>query len=138
MIKLLTYSQDKGDDLLEFNFNEPEIDFNSSLNSVVINATKQKIYMAGNSFIAFDTEANFQKIQVENISLARSFIQMHYKENQHCLIVSTKFDNPIMIFHGDDITLKSCNNDLYKFEIDHKPLFLYNLHYMVISRKTPV
>ena len=73
MIRLETFT-DKNERLLEFNFNNPEISYQST-GWINIFTTKQKLTISGNSFIAYDTEIGRVNANTEDFLLAKDWIQ---------------------------------------------------------------
>lgn len=132
MIKIITFS-DSGESLLEFTFNNPEIQYFSETQWVNIISTKQKITLFKNALIAFDTDISNQKIDSSYFSLAESYIQDFYKNYDKTLVISTQLNEPIFIFHGKNITLTSMDKLYFTFEIDNKPLKINNMNWMIIT-----
>ena len=134
-MKLITYSNDN-DKLFEFNFNNPLIQYNSKMDLIEVIATKQKIYICGNAFIAYDEEILIQPVDAGWVSAAQNWIQTFYKNNESCLLISSHSNKPIMLFHGKEISLKS-KDTFYKFQIDNHQLLVYNCNFLVLSHKNP-
>ena len=99
MIKLTTFTNENIK-LLNFSFNDCTIEYFTKTQWINVFSAKQKITIKGNSFIAYDESIPKVLIDSESFSLAESWIQYFYKENQKILIISTITDEPLYIFHS--------------------------------------
>lgn len=132
MIKLETFTN-TSEKLLEFNFNEPKINYEST-GWINVFATKQKLTICGNSFIAYDTEVRRVNANTEDFSFAKSWIQSYYKENEKILLISSCADEPLFIFHGTTISISNIKNSYAEFSVDGKKIFINNLHWLILTR----
>ena len=136
MIRLETFTN-KNERLLEFNFNNPKISYQST-GWINIFATKQKITISGNSFIAYDTEIGKVNANTEDFLLAKDWIQSYYKENEKILLISSCADEPLFIFHGTTISISNIKNNYAEFSINNKKIFINNLHWLILTHNTSI
>ena len=132
MIRLETFTN-KNEKLLEFNFNNPQISYEPT-GWINIFATKQKLTICGNSFIAYDTEVGRVTANTEDFGFAKSWIQSYYKENKKILLISSCADEPLFIFYGTTISISNIKNDYAEFSVDDKKIFINKLHWLILTR----
>lgn len=132
MIKLITFTHGN-EKLLEFKFNQCSITYFGQTQWVNIFSTKQKITIKGNSFIAFDEDIKGVTADSTYFSMAKSWIQNFYKNDEKTLIVSTIADEPLYIFHGDKISIIHTEDAFTQFKIDDKELYINNLHWIILT-----
>ena len=94
MIKLITFTNGN-EKLLEFNFNDCIIEYFSKTGWINVLSTKQKITIKGNSFIAYDENIKGVVADSAYFSMAKSWIQNFYKQNEKILIIFTTADEPL-------------------------------------------
>lgn len=132
MIKLITFTN-TNEKLLEFKFNECAIVYFEQTQWVNIISAKQKITIKGNSFIAFDEEVKGVTADSTYFSMAKSWIQNFYKDQDKTLIISTLSDEPLYIFHGENISIVHTQDGFTQFKIDDKSLYINNLHWIILT-----
>lgn len=132
MIKLITFTNGN-EKLLEFNFNDCIIEYFSKTGWINVLSTKQKITIKGNSFIAYDENIKGVVADSAYFSMAKSWIQNFYKQNEKILIISTTADEPLYIFHGDSISIVRTEDEFSHFKIDDKDLYINDLHWIILT-----
>lgn len=138
MIKLITFT-DTTEKLLEFNFNEPAfIVAPREPYWITVGATKQTLTICGNSFLAYDDSISKTAASAEDFSFAKFWIQTHYKEGEKILLISSSSDKPLFIFYGTTISISNIKNGYAEFTVDNKKIYLNNLHWIILTKNTPL
>ena len=134
MIKLITFTN-KNEKLLEFNFNDPQITYEAT-GWINVFATKQKLTICGNSFIAYDETISKTAADTEDFNFAKFWIQTHYKEGEKILLISSLSDEPLFIFYGTTISISNIKNGYAEFSINDKKIFINNLHWLILTKNS--
>lgn len=137
MIKLITFT-DTTDKLLEFNFNESTFSITPKERWITVNAAKQTLTLCGNSFLAYDETISKTAASAEDFSFAKFWIQTHYKEGEKILLISSTADKPLFIFYGTTISISNIKNGYSEFAVDDKKIYLNNLHWIILTKNTPL
>ena len=123
-----------GEKLLEFGFNNPSVEYKETLGWVVINASGRTITLGGTSMLAYDEEISASTVVMDLLNIWKNNINTAYQENDKILAIFSSDQNPVMTFHGKSIKFISKYNDLITFSIDDKPVWVYNMNFMILSR----
>ena len=139
MIKLITFT-DTTEKLLEFNFNEPAfIVAPREPYWITVGATKQTLTLSGNSsFLAYDKEVDRIAASAQDFDFAKFWIQTLYKEDKKILLISSTSDKPLFIFYGTTISIGNIKNSYAEFTVDNKKIYLNNLHWIILTKNTPL
>ena len=133
MIKLLTYTSSRNK-FLEFNFKEVSINYNENYNWVEVQSPKQYAVFNENSFLAYDDEIYKRDLDIGWGWMNQDYIQSIYKYNNAALVICSQSDMPLCVLYGKDICLRKKVNNYIELEIDGKKVYLYNFHFMTLSR----
>lgn len=123
-----------GEHLLEFGFNNPSVEYKETLGWVVINASGRTITLGGTSMLAYDDEIAASTVVTDLLNIWKNNINAAYQDNDKVLAIFSSDQVPVMTFHGKNIKFISKYNDLITFSIDDKPVWVYNMNFMILSR----
>ena len=134
MKKIQLYSDD-GVLSMEFAFNDPDISYNINHDWIVIDAAGRTITLSGTSMLAYDEEIVNSRILLDWSVLWKTEINDAYKDSEKILVIFSSKQNPIMLFRGKSLGFISDVNGLTHFLMDDKPIWLYHMNYLILSKK---
>lgn len=132
MIKIITFTNNSNK-LLDFNFDNPEIEYREETNWLNVSATKHKLTFYGNSVLGYDISLNPVIVDTSNFSMAKDWIQYFYKTDKKILLISSLTDEPLIIFYGTAIRISNIKNGYAEFTVDDKKIFINNLHWFILT-----
>lgn len=135
MIRIITFTNNN-DKLLDFNFNNPEIEYQEEYNWLNVSAAKHKLTFHGNSVLGYDVSLGPVIVDTTNFSIAKDWIQYFYTTDRKVLLISSLADEPLIIFYGAAIRISNEKNGYAEFTVDDKKIFINNLHWFILTHNT--
>lgn len=132
MIRIITFTNDN-DKLLDFNFDNPEIEYREETDWLNVSATKHKLTFYGNSVLGYDISLGPVAVDTTNFSMAKDWIQYFYTTDRKVLLISSLSDEPLIIFYGTAIRISNKKNGYAEFTVDGKKIFINNLHWFILT-----
>lgn len=123
-----------GEPTFEFTFNSPSVEYKENLGWVVINASGRTITLSGTSMLAYDDDIQTSRVLMDLLKMSQREINDAYKDSDKIMMVFSKDQVPIMMLHGKALKFISKYNDLTTFTMDEKPIWLYNMNFLILSR----
>lgn len=133
MIRIITFTNDN-DKLLDFNFDNPEIEYREETDWLTVSTAKHKLTFYGSSILSYDVSLNPIIVDTSNFSMAKDWIQYFYKTGKKILLISSLTDEPLIIFYGTTISISNKKNGYAEFTVDGKKIFINNLHWFILTR----
>ena len=134
MKKVQLYSDD-GVLTMEFGFNEPKISYNPNHDWVVIDAAGRTITLSHTSMLTFDEEITSSRILLDWSVLWKNEINEAYKDSEKILVIFSSKQTPIILLRGKSLQFVGNENGLTSFLMDNKPIWLYQMNYLILSKK---
>ena len=104
------------------------------MNWIKISATGRAFIIKGTPFIAYDEEIKSTPILIDLMNLGRLEINEVYNNQGKLIIIFSPDGTPIKMFYGDKITFIEEKDDLNCFEIDGKPLKVFQMNYLILTK----
>lgn len=135
MMKKIQFYTDKGEQTVEFGFNNPEITYRENPGWTIINASGRTITLSGTSMLAFDEDISNNRVLLDWSSFWKNEMNDAYGNNERILVVFSSGQVPVMMFHGNALKFVENVKELTYFLMDDKPIWLYHMNYLILAKK---
>lgn len=133
-MKTINLFSASGEHILQFGFNNLNVEYKESLGWVVVNASGRTITLSGTSMLAYDDEIMSSSVVMDLLNIWKNDINNAYKDNDKVLVIFSSDQVPVMTLHGKTLKFISKYNDLTTFSMDDKPIWVYNMNFLILSK----
>lgn len=134
-MKRMKFFSTEGRETMEFGFNDPIVSLKENLGWAVIDASGRTITLSGVSMLGYDDEIANSKVLVDFADFWKGEMNEAYKDSEKIMVVFTNSQVPVMLFHGKALKFIEQIQDLVYFRMDDKPIWVYKMNYLILSRK---
>ena len=134
MKKIKFFTAD-GNETMEFGFNNVDIAYKDGYDWAVIYASGRTITLSHTPIIAYDDEITNSRVLLDWGAFWKNEMNEAYADSEKILVVFTSGQVPVMLFHGKELKFVKQEFGLTMFNMDEKPIWLYEMNYLILSRK---
>ena len=135
-MKKIKFFTSDGNETMEFGFNQiTEIAYNNNYDWITITAAGRTITLSHTPMVAYDDEITNSRVLLDWGAFWKNEMNEAYADSEKILVVFTSGQVPVMLFHGKVLKFIKKEAEAVLFEMDEKPLWLYEMSYLILSRK---